>query len=82
MIIDKEERTITAANGKWLTNGDTYGKKVYLAVNSDGSEWREVDTRPDPVEPPADGAATEWEHKTDQRLEHIEAALLTTRAEV
>lgn len=35
---------LTPADGKYLTNGDTYSTKVYLGKNSSPSEWWEVDS--------------------------------------
>lgn len=33
---------LTAGEGKYLTNGETYGKTVVLPAGADASEWREV----------------------------------------
>lgn len=33
---------LTADEGKYLTNGETYGKTVMLPVGADASVWREV----------------------------------------
>ena len=33
---------LTADDGKYLTNGETYGKTVVLPVGADASVWREV----------------------------------------
>lgn len=33
---------LTADEGMFLTNGETYGKTVVLPVNADVSVWREV----------------------------------------
>lgn len=33
---------LTAGEGKYLTNGETYGKTVILPADADASEWREV----------------------------------------
>lgn len=33
---------LTADEGMTLTNGETYGKKVYLAVGADPGNWREI----------------------------------------
>ena len=38
---------LTADEGKWLTNGDTYSKQVWLGVNDSPSNWSEVDYNPD-----------------------------------
>ena len=34
---------LTADDGKVLTDGKSFGKKVYLAEGADASVWREVD---------------------------------------
>ena len=33
---------ITASEGMWLTNGDTYSKEVYLGVNDSIENWHEI----------------------------------------
>ena len=33
---------LTADEGMTLTNGETYGKKVYLALGTDPENWREI----------------------------------------
>lgn len=33
---------LTADEGKYLTNGETYGKTVVLPAGADASIWREV----------------------------------------
>lgn len=33
---------LTADSGKYLTNGDTFGKTVILPEKADQSEWREI----------------------------------------
>lgn len=42
-----QENILTADEGKWLTNGDTYSKKVWLGVNDSPSNWSEVDDAPE-----------------------------------
>ena len=37
-----KQRVITAADGKVLTNGNTFGKTVVLPVDADASVWREI----------------------------------------
>ena len=37
-----EQRILTADEGMFLTNGDTYGKTVVLPADADTSVWREV----------------------------------------
>lgn len=43
---------LTPAEGKYLTNGETYSQKVYLGKNGSPSDWREVDSIPDEDEDP------------------------------
>ena len=33
---------ITADDGMWLTNGETYSKEVYLGRDSNAENWREI----------------------------------------
>lgn len=33
---------LTAAEGMTLTNGETYGKEVYLGVNDSADNWQEI----------------------------------------
>ena len=35
-------KRIEAAAGKWLTNGDTFGKTVTLPNGADATVWREI----------------------------------------
>ena len=35
-------RKITASYGMVLTNGETFGKKIYLGVNDSEANWREI----------------------------------------
>lgn len=37
-----EQRILTADDGKFLTDGETYGKTVVLPVGADHSVWHEV----------------------------------------
>lgn len=41
MII--ENKILRAENGKFLTNGQTFGKIVYLGKNDGADNWHEVD---------------------------------------
>ena len=36
------QRILTADEGMFLTDGETYGKTVVLPMNADPTEWREV----------------------------------------
>lgn len=33
---------LTASEGMTLTNGETYGKEVYLGCNDSADNWREI----------------------------------------
>lgn len=33
---------LTASDGKWLTDGEAYGKIVYLGVNDKPENWYEI----------------------------------------
>lgn len=33
---------LTASEGMVLTNGETYGKEIYLGVNDASENWREI----------------------------------------
>ena len=33
---------LTASDGNYLTNGDIYSKEVYLGVNDEPENWREI----------------------------------------
>jgi hypothetical protein len=35
-------RKLTASAGHILTNGDVYGKEVYLGVNDSAENWHEI----------------------------------------
>lgn len=37
-----EQIVLTADEGMTLTNGETYGKKVFLAHNTTADNWREI----------------------------------------
>ena len=41
---------MTAAEGKWLTNGSTYSRQVWLGVRDSVDNWREVDESEVPEE--------------------------------
>jgi hypothetical protein len=41
---------LLADEGKYLTNGETYGTKVWLGVNDIVSNWYETDEIPAPEE--------------------------------
>ena len=53
MTIDEIDgvTVLFADSGKYLTNGETYGTKVWLGVADMVSNWHEVDEIPMPVEP-------------------------------
>lgn len=37
-----EIRKLTAAEGMTLTNGEAYGKQIYLGCNDSPDNWREI----------------------------------------
>lgn len=37
-----ELRKLTAAKGKTLTNGEAFGKEIYLGVNDSPDNWHEI----------------------------------------
>ena len=37
-----EQRILTADEGMYLTDGETYGKTVVLPADADSSVWREI----------------------------------------
>ena len=45
-----EQRILTADEGMFLTNGETYGKTVVLPVDADHTLWREVTEEELPAE--------------------------------
>ena len=46
-----EQIILTAAEGKYFTNGETYGKTVVLPADADPFVWREVGAEELPKEP-------------------------------
>ncbi len=47
---------LTAAEGMTLTNGETYGKEIYLGCNDSEDNWREIPEADVPKdEPPVIG---------------------------
>ena len=43
---------LTAGEGMTLTNGETYGKEVYLGVNDSADNWKEIPESQVPKEEP------------------------------
>ena len=37
-----ELKKLTASDGKVLTNGEVYGKEIYLGVNDSAENWHEI----------------------------------------
>ena len=37
-----ELKKITASDGKVLTNGEAFGKEIYLGVNDSAENWHEI----------------------------------------
>ena len=42
-MIVENQTVLKADKGKFLTNGETFGKVVYLAPNDSADSWHEVD---------------------------------------
>ena len=49
-----EIKKLTASDGNVLTNGETYGKEVYLGVNDTEDNWHEIPESEVPTEPTID----------------------------
>lgn len=45
-----QDNILTADEGKWLTNGQTYSQQVWLGINDSPSNWHEVDESEVPEE--------------------------------
>lgn len=45
-----EGNVLTADEGKWLTNGQTYSQQVWLGVRDSVENWHEVDESEVPEE--------------------------------
>lgn len=58
---------LTAGEGKYLHNGDTYTDSVYLGIYDSAENWEEVDTIPDAVDTPDANTLT-----AEEKLEKIE----------
>lgn len=43
---------LTPSEDKYLTNGDTYSRRVYLGKNASADDWQEVDSIPDETDDP------------------------------
>ena len=54
------ERVLIVAAGMVYTNGEVYGKEIWLGVNDDPANWREVPENEMPDE--TDEAATEADY--------------------
>lgn len=37
-----ELRKLTASDGMVLTNGEAFGKEIYLGINDNENNWREI----------------------------------------
>ena len=46
---------LEAAKGKTLTNGEAYGKVIYLGVNDSADNWHEIPDSEVPREEPPEG---------------------------
>lgn len=54
------ERKLTAAEGMALTNGEVFGKEIYLGCNDSPENWWEIPEAEVPVD---DGPATEEDYE-------------------
>ena len=45
---------LTASEGMTLTNGETYGKEVYLGCNDNAENWHEIPDSEVPKEEPSE----------------------------
>ena len=50
---------LTASEGMTLTNGETYGKEIYLGCNDKAENWREILDSEVPEEKPPEGMGVE-----------------------
>ena len=41
-MITETQIILKADNGKWLTNGETFGKVVYVGINDSVDNWHEI----------------------------------------
>lgn len=46
-------KRLTAEEGKVYTNGETYGKDIYLPDNADLTRWKQIDEADIPSDHPA-----------------------------
>ena len=46
MTWNEETRILRAAEGKWITDGETYAIEAKLAPSEDVHNWWEIDTLP------------------------------------
>lgn len=57
-------KILTPAEGKYLTNGETYSEKVYLGKLDSADSWTEVDVIPE-----------ETEQTPEEQIEDLKAEL-------
>ena len=41
-MITETQIILKADDGKWLTNGETFGKVVYVGINDSVDNWHEI----------------------------------------
>jgi hypothetical protein len=54
------ERVLIAADGMVYTNGEVYGKEIWLGVNDDPANWWEVDESEMPDENDVDASEADY----------------------
>ena len=54
------ERVLIAAEGMVYTNGEVYGKEIWLGVNDDPANWHEVPESEMPDEADADASEADY----------------------
>lgn len=65
--MQKTDNILIASDGMYLTNGETYAKRVYLAVTASPDDWWEV------TDTEAEAAMTEL--TAEEALEELREAL-------
>ena len=64
----QENNILTADEGMWLTNGNTYSQQVWLGVNDSVDNWNEVWEDDVPKEY-LDSLFTEWSDEQKEKWE-------------
>lgn len=55
-----EQRVLTAAEGMVYTNGEVYGKEIWLGVTDDPANWWEVPESEMPAEDDVDASEEDY----------------------